>query len=67
MANDMLFNMPETLRRSQLIKLKQTNPTLHDRVIGIMGEKRQGMATQGQASVQQQNQQAAASGKPPSV
>jgi hypothetical protein len=67
LANDMLFNMPETLRRSQLIKLKQTNPTLHAQVTQFMSDKRQSMATEGQAQIQQQNQQAAQAGQPTSV
>ena len=67
MASDMLFNQPESLRRSQLIKIKGTNPTLHALVIQFMDEKRNAQRTQGGAAVMQQNQQAAAAGQPPSV
>lgn len=66
-ANEMLFSMPDTLRRSQLIKLKQTNPTLHAQVKQIMEDKRQSMALHGQVQVQQQGQQAVQSGQPPPV
>ena len=67
LANDMLFNMPESLRRSQLIKIKQSNPTLHALVVQKMDEKRNAQKTQGGAAVHQQNQQAVAAGQAPSV
>lgn len=67
LANDMLFNMPEGLRRSQLIKIKQSNPTLHALVIQKMDEKRNAQKTQGGVQVMQSNQQAVAQGQPPSV
>ena len=67
LAKNMLFSMPDTLRRSELIKLKSQNPTLHALVIQFMGEMRQGAATQGQSSVLEQGRAAVAQGQPPPV
>lgn len=59
LAQQLLFQVPEGQRRSQLMKIKQTNPTLHALVIQSMNEQRRQMASQGQQMLMQQNQQAA--------
>lgn len=64
LAQQLLFQVPEGQRRSQLIKIKQTNPTLHALVIQSMDEQRRSMASQGQQMLTQQNQQAMAAGQP---
>jgi hypothetical protein len=63
LATQLLFQVPEGQRRSQLMKIKQTNPTLHALVIQSMDEQRRQMASQGQQMLMQQNQQAAAAGQ----
>jgi len=65
MADTLLYNTPETLRRGQLMKIKQSNPTLHALVLQFMSEKRTSMRSQGGAAMQQQGQQAMAQGQPP--
>lgn len=52
-----LLSMPETQRRGLLIKIKQSNPTLHDQVIGIMNDIRSQARSQGGAMMLQQMQQ----------
>jgi len=54
LANQMLTQMTETQRRSELIKIKHSNPTLHALVKQFMAEQRQMAATQGQQMVLQQ-------------
>jgi len=53
-ANQMLTQMTETQRRSELIKIKHSNPTLHALVKQFMAEQRQMAASQGQQMVLQQ-------------
>jgi hypothetical protein len=65
LAQQLLFQVPEGQRRSQLMKIKQTNPTLHALVIQSMDEQRRQMASQGQQMLMQQQQQAAAAGQMP--
>ena len=52
-----LLSMPDTQRRGMLIKIKQSNPTLHDQVIGIMNDIRSQARSQGGAMMLQQMQQ----------
>ena len=42
-----LLSMPDSQRRGMLIKIKQSNPTLHDQVIGIMNDIRSQARSQG--------------------
>ena len=51
-----LLSMPESQRRGMLIKIKQSNPTLHDQVIGIMNDIRSEARSQGGAAMLQQMQ-----------
>lgn len=53
-ANQMLTQMTETQRKSELIKIKHSNPTLHALVKQFMAEQRQMAATQGMQMVLQQ-------------
>jgi hypothetical protein len=57
MAQQLLTQVPETMRRGELIKIKHSNPTLHALVIQAMDEMRQQMASQGQAMMMQQQKQ----------
>lgn len=52
-----LLSMPDSQRRGMLIKIKQSNPTLHDQVIGIMNDIRSQARSQGGAMMLQQMQQ----------
>lgn len=63
LAQSLLFNTPETQRRSQLIKIKQSNPTLHALVMQQLDELRQQMATQGSSMLMEQMKTAGADGK----
>jgi len=65
LANQLLFQVPEGQRRGQLMKIKQTNPTLHALTVQAMDELRGQMASQGQQMLMQQQQQAAAAGQMP--
>jgi len=65
LANQLLFQVPEGQRRGQLMKIKQTNPTLHALTIQAMDELRRQMNSQGGAMLMQQQQQAAAAGQMP--
>ena len=56
-AEDLIFRTPQTMVRGQLIKIKQSNPTLHALVKQFMSEIRQGAASQGQAMVIEQQKQ----------
>jgi len=49
-----LMTLPETQRKSELINLKRTDPTLHSLVISIMDDIRQQARSQGQQMVLQQ-------------
>lgn len=53
-ANQMLTQMTETQRRSELIKIKHSNPTMHALVKQFMAEQRQMAASQGMQMVLQQ-------------
>ena len=59
-AQQLLFQTPENLRRGELIKIKQSNPTLHALVLQQMDQLRQEMARQGGAQMMQQQRQAGA-------
>jgi len=65
LANQLLFQVPEGQRRGQLMKIKQTNPTLHALTVQAMDELRRQMNSQGGAMLLQQQQQAAAAGQMP--
>jgi hypothetical protein len=58
LAQQLLIQTPETMRRGELIKIKHSNPTLHALVIQQMDEMRRDMARQGQAMVMEQAKQA---------
>ena len=62
LAQQLLTQTPETMRRGELIKIKHSNPTLHALVLQNMDEMRQDMARQGQAAMMQQAKQAEAVG-----
>lgn len=49
-----LLSMPDSQRRGMLIKIKQSNPTLHDQVIGIMNDIRSQARSQGGAMMLEQ-------------
>ena len=49
-----LLSMPESQRRGMLIKIKQSNPTMHDQVIGIMNDIRSQARSQGGAMMLEQ-------------
>ena len=53
-SRQLLTQMTETQRRSELIKMKHSNPTLHALVKQFMAEQRQMAASQGQQMVLQQ-------------
>lgn len=57
LAQQLLTQTPETMRRGELIKIKHSNPTLHALVLQNMDEMRSQMASQGQAMMMQQAQQ----------
>jgi len=57
-AQDMtqqLLGMTHMQRRQYLAKVKQTNPTMHALLLQMLQEARQGMASQGQQMIMQQN------------
>lgn len=56
LAQQLLTQTPESMRRSQLIKIKHSNPTLHALVIQRMDEMRNQAALQGRDMVLQQTQ-----------
>lgn len=56
-AYQLVIQTPESMRRGELIKIKQSNPTLHAIVLQEMDVLRQDMARQGQAMMMQQAQQ----------
>jgi hypothetical protein len=59
-----LMTLPETQRKSELISLKRTDPTLHSLVISVMDDIRQQARSQGQQMVLQQ-QYGGGQGMPP--
>ena len=61
-AQQLLTQTPPTMRRGELIKIKQTNPTLHAIVLQEMDNMRGEMARQGGAMLMQQAQQNAGGG-----
>ena len=58
LAHQLLTQVPPTQVRGQLIKIKNSNPTLHALVKQFMAEERQSAASQGQSMIleQQRNQ-----------
>lgn len=64
MAYTFVVETPETVRRSELIKVKRSNPTLHALVIQEMDALRQQYATQGQAMMIEQEKMASARNTP---
>ena len=62
LAQQLLLQTPETMRRGELIKIKHSNPTLHALVLQEMDTMRQDMARQGQAQIMAQAKQAEAVG-----
>lgn len=66
LAQQMLYSMPETLRRSQLRKL-QGNPTLHALVIQFMDQMRNEARSQGGSQIIEQGRTAVQAGQPPPV
>ena len=63
MAEQLLMQTPESMRRGELIKIKHSNPTLHAIVIQEMDNMRQDMARQGQAMMMEQAKTASYNGK----
>lgn len=57
LAQQLLLQTPESLRRGELIKIKHSNPTLHALVLQEMDNMRQEMSRQGKAIVQEQAKQ----------
>lgn len=57
LAQQLLTQTPESMRRSELIKIKHSNPTLHALVIQRMDEMRNQAALQGRDMVLQQQAQ----------
>lgn len=57
LAQQLLLQTPETMRRGELIKIKHSNSTLHALVIQEMDNMRQEMSRQGGAQMMQQAQQ----------
>jgi hypothetical protein len=49
-----LLSMPDSQRRGMLIKIKHSNPTLHDQVMGIMNDIRSQARSQGGAMMLEQ-------------
>lgn len=58
LAQQLLVQTPETMRRGELIKIKHSNPTLHALVLQEMDNMRQEMSRQGQAMMMEQAKQA---------
>jgi hypothetical protein len=56
-AQQLLFQTPETQRRSALIDIKHSNPTLHALVMQEMSNIRQEASSQGQSMVMEQQKQ----------
>ncbi len=62
LAEQLLLQTPETMRRGELIKIKHSNSTLHALVIQKMDQMRQDMAREGQAMMMEQAKTASAVG-----
>jgi hypothetical protein len=58
LAQQLLTQTPDSMRRGELIKIKHTNPTLHAIVTQEMDNMRQEMARQGQAMIMEQTKMA---------
>jgi len=56
-AQELLFQIPETQRRGELVRIKHSNPTLHAMVKQEMANIRQQMMSDGYAQQQQQMMQ----------
>lgn len=63
LAQQLLTQTPETMRRGELIKIKQSNPTLHALVLQQMDQMRNDMRSQGGAMMMEQAKQDAAGGQ----
>lgn len=59
-AHEMVVEVPETLRRGELLKIRNSNPTLHALVLMYMDELRRDYARQGQAMMIQQEKMGSA-------
>ncbi len=59
-AEQMVVQVPETLRRGELQKIKASNPTLHALVMQYMDELRRELARQGQAIMTEEAKMASA-------
>jgi hypothetical protein len=57
LAQQLLFQTPETMRRGELIKIKGSNPTLHALGLQEMKNVRQEMGRQGGAQMMEQAKQ----------
>lgn len=57
LAQQLVMQTPETLRRGELLKIKRSNPTLHALVMQAMSELRNELSRQGQAMMLSQAQQ----------
>ena len=60
LANQLVTQTPDSLRRGELIKIKNSNPTLHALVMQYMDELRQELSRQGQAMMIEQQKMASA-------
>jgi len=63
LAQQLLTQTPENMRRGELIKIKHSNPTLHAIVLQEMDNMRNQMRSEGQAMMMQQAQQQGAAGQ----
>lgn len=60
MAEQLVMQTPETLRRGELINIKRSNPTLHALVMQYMDDLRNELSRQGQAMLIEQQKTASA-------
>lgn len=60
LAQQLLFNTPDTQRRGELIKIKHSNPTLHAIVTQEMDNIRQELSSQGKTMLMQEAKTASA-------
>jgi len=63
LAHQLVINTPESLRRGEILKIRNSNPTLHALVIQEMNTLRQELSRQGQAAMIDQAKQASYGGK----
>ena len=63
LAHQLVIQTPETLRRGELLKIRNSNPTLHALVLQEMNNLRQELSRQGQAVMIEQEKQASFDGK----